>query len=146
MRRERAMLSSPTKIKINLIASLLHWHDSCCESSNQKGKLILQLLIKWYLCAPSYYSRRKNNCYFGEFVHTIFHRNVLCFKEHLYLIWVGGISRWCAAWENCMLHCLIPSQKKKIYHSAKSKVCFKLNSPLGICLATMKLLSHTKKG
>jgi len=54
------MLSSLTKIKINLIASLLHWQDSCCESSNQKGKLILQLLIKWYLCAPSYYIRGKN--------------------------------------------------------------------------------------
>lgn len=83
MRREKGMLSSLTKIKINLIASLLHWHDSCCESSNQKGKLILQLLIKWYLCASSYYSRSKNNYDFGEFVHTIFHRIFLLERASL---------------------------------------------------------------
>lgn len=59
MRRERGMLSSLTKIKINLIASLLPWHDPCCESSNQKGKLILQLLIKWYPCTPFDYIRDK---------------------------------------------------------------------------------------
>lgn len=59
MRRERGMLSSLTKIKINLIASLLPWHDSCCESSNQKGKLIPQLLIKWYPCTPFDYIREK---------------------------------------------------------------------------------------
>lgn len=142
MRRERSMLSSLTKIKINLIASLLHWHDSCCESSNQKGKLILQLLIKWYLYAPSYYSRKKNNCYFAEFVHTTFHIFIFfCFKEHLYLelqTSPGDVQP-----EKIVCYFVWSPCKNS---SAKSKVCFKLNSPLGIWIARMRLWSHTKKG
>lgn len=144
MSREKGMLSSLTKIKINLIASLLHWHDSCCESSNQKGKLILQLLIKWYLCAPSYYSRSKNNYYFGEFVHTIFHRMFLLERAsllHLHL----ELQASPGDMQPEKIVCYIVWSPRKNC-SSKSKVYFKLNSPSGIWLASMKLPSHTKKG
>lgn len=133
MRRERGMLSSLTKIKINLIASLLPWHDSCCESSNQKGKLIPQLLIKWYPCTAFDYIRERT---IAAWLTSVSTTTLCCCWElgelrevpRLDLIFRACDSaRWGTALANCRLMRLSLSKGSSI----KTEVCSKLNSPFG---------------
>lgn len=132
MRRERGMLSSLTKIKINLIASLLPWHDSHCESSNQKGKLIPQLLIKWYPCTPFDYIREKP-LLLGWLGRP--HHSVLLVGDGWALRGAESGLNFESLWEPRLrlslrkLQLLCWSLSKG--SSIKTEVCSKLNSPFG---------------